>query len=113
VEELISPILSLELVKSYYKQNPDDLYLPSVPVSFSTHQEYMESWMPLFLYEAYNQLISNRSSTNADRELSELLGAKHTRNDDEKHFTCQIKRHNTDFNYVYLRVYDDRNMQGK
>lgn len=74
VEELIGPILSLELVNSFYGQPPDELMLPKIPKSFTSHQEYMQSWMPLFLYETYNQIISSRGASKLDRELSELLG---------------------------------------
>jgi hypothetical protein len=88
VEELIGPILSLELVNSFYGQPPDELMLPKIPRSFKSHQEYMQSWMPLFLYETYNQIISSRGASKLDRELSELLGARNFRNDEDKHFSC-------------------------
>lgn len=48
-----------------------------------------------------------------DRELSELLGNRHTRNDDDKNFVCQIKKTHCDVSYVYLRIFEDKNMQGK
>ena len=66
--------------------------------------------MPLFLYETYSQIISSRGASKLDRELSELLGARNFRNDEDKNFVCQIKKTHCDVNYVYLRVYEDKNI---
>ena len=35
----------------------------------------MQSWMPLFLFETYNQMISQKGASLHDRELAELLGS--------------------------------------
>ena len=63
VEELISPILSLDLVEQFHGKSPDDLAqeLPTVPNMFNSVEEYLEIWIPLFLYETYNQLIQKKS----------------------------------------------------
>ena len=58
VDELIQPILSLELIKQFYEDDPQGKQLEIVPTSFESHTEYMNSWMPLFLFETYNQMIS-------------------------------------------------------
>lgn len=79
VDELIKPILSLDLVEEFYEKDPDLLaeQLPKVQTTFENHMQYMTSWIPLFLYETYNQLISQRSSTSAhDIQLAELLGQR-------------------------------------
>ena len=34
----------------------------------------MDAWMPLFLFETYNQLISQKGASLKDREMAELLG---------------------------------------
>lgn len=102
----------MDLVSSFYNKKHDELCLPTVPVNFRNHQEYMEAWMPLFLYETYNQIISSRGASSMDRELSELLGTRQLRNDDDKNFMCQIKKTHCDCNYVYLRIYEDKNICG-
>jgi len=67
---LIGPILSLDLVSEFYgkqdgrkrhndqnqpsEDQNEQLNLPVVPLTFETHNLYMESWIPLFLYETYN-----------------------------------------------------------
>lgn len=113
VEELIGPILSLYIVKEYYNKPLDSLQMESVQDHFDSHSDYMNAWMPLFLYETYNQIISSRGASSLDRELSELLGRKSIRNDDEKNFMCQLKKDRSDGNYVYLKVFEDKNIQGK
>lgn len=54
VEELIGPILSLDIVKEFYDKSLNDLNLPEVPTVFPSHTSYMQAWMPLFLFETYN-----------------------------------------------------------
>ena len=54
VNELILPILSLELVKQFYEDDPHGKELGTIPESFDNHPDYMDSWMPLFLFETYN-----------------------------------------------------------
>ena len=76
VDELIKPILSLDLVQEFYEKDRKllDDQLPKVPDSFEDHHQYMSAWIPLFLYETYNQLISQRSGSIHDINLVELLG---------------------------------------
>ena len=60
VDELIKPILSLDLVEEFYDKDTELLaeQLPKVSIIFENHLQYMTSWIPLFLFETYNQLIS-------------------------------------------------------
>lgn len=55
-DELIVPILSLDIVAHYFGKSPSELAetLPRVPDTFPDSMSYLESWIPLFLYETYN-----------------------------------------------------------
>ena len=55
-DELIVPILSLDIVDHYFGKSPSELAetLPKVPDTFPDSMSYLESWIPLFLYETYN-----------------------------------------------------------
>jgi hypothetical protein len=55
-DELIVPILSLDIVAHYFGKSPSELTetLPRVPDTFPDSMSYLESWIPLFLYETYN-----------------------------------------------------------
>jgi len=53
----------LDLVEQFHGKTPDDLALelPTVPDVFNSVEEYLDVWIPLFLYETYNQLIQRKS----------------------------------------------------
>jgi len=55
-DELIVPILSLDIVAHYFGKSPSELAetLPKIPDNFPDSVSYLETWIPLFLYETYN-----------------------------------------------------------
>ena len=55
VEELIQPIISLELVEMFYKKKPQ---FENLPLKFISHQQYRDIWIPLFLYEVFSSMIN-------------------------------------------------------
>jgi hypothetical protein len=54
VDELLSPILNLEILDMF----PDTTQMSVVPEKFESSAEYFMVWQQLFLYETYNQLIN-------------------------------------------------------
>lgn len=56
VEELIVPILSNDLVNQFYNLEGEQLAksFQPVPNNFTGGEDYLNVWMPLFLYETYN-----------------------------------------------------------
>ena len=90
-----------------------DDQLPKVPDSFEDHHQYMSAWIPLFLYETYNQLISQRSGSIHDINLVELLGHGSEKiRDKQISFKAQLQRDKTDPDYVHLKVFDHDNPKG-
>ena len=71
----------------------------------------MASWMPLFLFETYNQLISQKGASLRDRELAELIG-NFDRYNREFHFEAVIEKEKTDIDYVYLKLREANNING-
>jgi hypothetical protein len=59
VDELIQPILSLDLVTSFH--NSETVTLPQAPLKYASAEQYLECWIPLFLFETYSQMISSKS----------------------------------------------------
>jgi hypothetical protein len=47
-----------------------------VPPAFESFEQYRDTWIPLFLYETYNQLINQRYDGDKERELLEAQGIK-------------------------------------
>ena len=112
VDELIKPILSLELVKEFCNEEEQPgKNLPAVPTSFENHVQYMDHWIPLFLYETYNQMISQKSVSQHDREVAELLGARDKMNR-EFSFKAIIEKTKTDYDYVHLKLFEAENIHG-
>ena len=66
-------------MKKFFVEDPQGLELAEIPKSFNNHEEYMNAWMPLFLFETYNQLISQKGASMKDRELAEMIGFKESR----------------------------------
>jgi hypothetical protein len=55
VDELISPILNLSIVKNYQvKEGEAKIQFPTLPKIFKSPEEYFEKWLQLFIYETYN-----------------------------------------------------------
>lgn len=71
----------------------------------------MDSWMPLFLFETYNQMISQKGATLHDRELAELLGHSERLNR-EFHFQAIIEKNKVEIDYVHLRLFEATNING-
>ena len=67
MEELLQPILSLDLVESFHGKTQGELQLPQVPTVFADAQQYLQTWIPLFLYETYCQLISSKTNNVSDQ----------------------------------------------
>lgn len=65
VEELIKPILNLELIKMF--SSNDRPQFDQVPLRFETFQHYRDVWIPLFLYETYSQMINQRGDKDKER----------------------------------------------
>ncbi len=53
VDELIQPILNLELVTMYCCEE-NQIELPILPLKFEDNDTYFQNWFKLFLYETYN-----------------------------------------------------------
>jgi hypothetical protein len=51
VDELIQPILSLDIIELHAEEN---LQFESVPNQFDSFEHYQSIWIPLFLFETYN-----------------------------------------------------------
>jgi len=57
VDELIQPILNLEIVDMYQAaegEKLDSAMFPVLPMVFDSASEYFSKWLKLFLYETYN-----------------------------------------------------------
>lgn len=108
VEELILPILSNDLVHQFHNQAGEQLantFRP-VPNCFASGEEYLNVWMPLFLYETYNQLISQKNTSKDE------IGSKINKNR-QYNFTCKIVQESKDINYVYLNLFDNERPTGQ
>ena len=75
---------------------------------FEDASQYLQTWIPLFLYETYCQLIS--SKTNVSDQLQEVAGGPKNR---VQNFLCTLKRNSTDANYTYLELYDKEHPLGQ
>lgn len=73
----------------------------------------MDSWMPLFLFETYNQMISQKGASIIDEGLAELIGHGKGKLNREFNFKVVIEKHKVDFEYVYLRIFEADNIHGK
>ena len=95
IDELVQPILSLEIINSYYFTQDEfndakkraffdnrDLF-PLLPHKFEKAVEYQEKWIKLNLYETFNQLINQKNESEKDAELARLYGMR-VRNDNSK-----------------------------
>ena len=71
----------------------------------------MQSWMPLFLFETYNQMISQKGASLHDKELAELLGSSERLNR-QFNFPVIIEKNKVDFDYVHLRLFEADNING-
>ena len=111
VDELILPILSLELVKQFYEDDPHGKELGQIPMTFENHPEYMNSWMPLFLFETYNQMISQKGASLKEKEMAEQFGIKE-RKDRQFNFPVILEKNKVDFDYVHLRMFEADNVNG-
>ena len=67
--------------------------------------------MPLFLFETYNQMISQKSASLHEREIAELLGRSDKVNR-EFNFRVLIEKTKIDFDYVHLRLFEAENLNG-
>mgnify|MGYP000949055843 CR=1 FL=1 len=80
VDELIQPILNLEIIDMYLPQGDakeiDQNMFPVLPKTFNNSMEYFDMWLKLFLYETYNQLINQRNESDKDKEIAKMYGLK-------------------------------------
>ena len=67
--------------------------------------------MPLFLFETYNQIISQKGASLQDRELAELLGHRE-RIDREFSFPVIIEKSKVEYDYVHLKLFEADNING-
>ena len=58
VDELILPILNLDLVSKKSEDQKEKLIFPTLPLKFTDAIQYHQHWLQLFLYEMYNQMIN-------------------------------------------------------
>lgn len=56
VDELIQPILNLEIIDMYMDEasNQSAGMFPVLPIRFESSSQYFDLWHKLFLYETYN-----------------------------------------------------------
>eukprot|EP00347_Sterkiella_histriomuscorum_P002715 403367086 len=107
-EELIKPILNLELVKMFSSE--DRPPLTEIPLQFENFQHYRDIWIPLFLYETYSQMINQRGDRDKEKQQIEALGLEYKSNFSKKsHFEGYIQKSNQDHNYIYLKLYESTN----
>jgi hypothetical protein len=78
VDELIQPILNLEIIDMYMDEEAcrSDEMFPILPKQFESNAQYFDKWHKLFLYETYNQLINQRNESDKDKEIAKMYGLK-------------------------------------
>ena len=99
VDELIRPILNLDIVEQFSTE--ENKTFDPVPLEFESFQQYRDIWIPLFLYETYSQLISSRTDADKERLLLEAKGLKVKPDDkSKKHFEGFIQRTNFEGHFI-------------
>ena len=66
VDELIQPLLNLDILNFYATEEGVDIdqnMFPRLPMIFDSEISYFNDWHLLFLYETYNQLINKKNDT--------------------------------------------------
>ena len=73
INDFLKPLLSGNLLKMFSAENPFKHFKgKSLPVNFpGGHQEYLEKWRYLFLYETYNILINTRRAAAMEDEFAD------------------------------------------
>ena len=69
MDELVRPILNLDLIEMFAQDARPEF--DQVPLQFESFDQYRNTWIPLFLFETYSQLINKRTENDKDKELLE------------------------------------------
>ena len=118
VDELIQPILNLDIINLYFPGDPaseeyqkeqekflrDDEMFPALPTKFDSPIRYQELWIQLNLFETYNQLINQRNDSDKDAELARMYGMKMKNDNAKKSFKGYIAKEKQNRDYFYLRL---------
>ncbi|CDW72124.1 splicing endonuclease positive effector [Stylonychia lemnae] len=112
-DELIKPILNLDLIQRF--SNEQKPQFEQVPLQFESFQHYRDTWIPLFLYETYNQMINQRTDRDKEKQQAQALGLEYKQTYTKKnYFQGYVQRGNSDQNYIYLHLYESAsNVQDK
>lgn len=64
-DDLIKPILNLEIVQMFSSDDIPDMF--PIPLTFEDFEQYRNTWIPLFLYETYSQMINYKGDKDKDK----------------------------------------------